>query len=370
VRDLPEENDLRLPYLPLTAVLAALALLVACTGAPAGPPPTDGQPSPDSAQPSPTVADSRSPTPAPATPEPATAEPATAEPATPEPSGPLNVVTSTTVLADLVRQVGGERATVSSIIPAGRDPHTFEPAPSDAIALAGADLLVINGLGLDDWLEDLAFETAPDVPLVVVAEDLEGVEYLEAADDDQDHEDDDQDDDHAHAVNPHLWLDVANARRYIERLTVTLVANDEAGRQAYESNAATYDATLADLDDWIRQQVGGLPEENRRVVSFHDAFPYFAHAYGIEIVGVVVESPGQEPSAAEIAQLITAIRGTGVRAILTEVQFSDRLAQLIAEETGVAVIHELYTDSLGDSPLDTYEGTMRWNVERIVDALR
>jgi manganese/iron transport system substrate-binding protein len=345
-------------------VLAALALLVACTGAPTSPPPTDGQPSPNAAQPSPTVAATRSPAPAPATPEPATPEPATAEPATAEPAEPLSVVTSTTVLADLVRQVGGERVSVSSIIPAGRDPHTFEPAPSDAIALAGADLLVINGLGLDDWLEDLAFQTAPEVPLVVLAEDLEGVDYLEGDDDD------DRDDDHGHAINPHLWLDVANTRLYVQRLTATLSANDEPGSQTYEANGAAYDSNLAELDEWIGQEIGALPAENRRVISFHDAFPYFARAYGIEIVGVVVESPGQEPSAAEIAQLITAIREANARAVLSEVQFGDRLAQVIADETDITVIHELYTDSLGDPPLDTYEAAMRWNVERILEGLR
>jgi manganese/iron transport system substrate-binding protein len=237
--------------------------------------------------------------------------------------------------------------------------------------LAGADLLVINGLGLDDRLEDLAFETAPGVPLVVLGEELEGVEYLEGHghdDDDDDHGDDDDGDDDG--VNPHLWLDVSVARRYVERLAEGMSTNDEAHRAVYEANAAAYDATLAELDGWIRERIGSLPEEHRRVISFHDAFPYFARAYDIEIVGVVVESAGQEPSAGELAQLITAVRESGVRAILTEVQFSDRLARVISDETGVTVIQELYTDSLGDAPLDTYEAAMRWNTDQIVDGLR
>jgi manganese/iron transport system substrate-binding protein len=326
------------------AGLAGLVLVAACAGAPAGQPPT------------------MLPSPA----EPVTTPPQQQTPAS-EPMDRLSVVTSTTVLADLVRQVGGDRVSVHSVIPMGRDPHTFDPAPSDAARLAGADLLVINGLGLDDRLEDLAFETAPGVPLVAVAEELEDVDYLEGGhDDDEDEENGDDD----HAVNPHLWLDVSIARRYVDRIAATLTANDPAHRAAYQANAADYDETLADLDDWIRLQVEAIPEENRRVVSFHDAFPYFARAYDIEIVGVVVESPGQEPSAGELAQLITAVRETGVRAILTEVQFSDRLAQVIADEADVAVIDELYTDSLGDPPLDTYEAAMRWNAERIVEGLR
>lgn len=326
----------------LIACLAGLTLVGACAGVPATPPPTVPA-SPTETAPSPTQQ---------ATPAPVPAE-------------RLSVVTSTTVLADLVRRVGGDRVSVHSVIPMGRDPHTFDPAPSDATRLAGADLLVINGLGLDDRLEDLAFETAPDVPLVVVGDELEGVEYLEGHGDEGDEGDDDD-----HGVNPHLWLDVSITRRYVERLAATLTTNDPAHRAAYEANAAAYDTTLVELDGWIRERIGALPEEHRRVISFHDAFPYFARAYGIEIVGVVVESPGQEPSAGELAQLITAVRETGVRAILTEVQFSDRLAQVIADETGVTVIQELYTDSLGDPPLDTYEAAMRWNTERIAEGLR
>jgi manganese/iron transport system substrate-binding protein len=298
----------------------------------------------------------------PTTPAPPTGTSPVTSPAPTTAVDPLNVVASTTVLADLVRQVGGERVNVHALIPAGRDVHTFDPAPSDALTLAGADLLVMNGVGLDEWFEDLANDVAPEVALVEVGEDLDGVEYLEG--------DADDDDGHGHAFNPHLWLDVSNARRYAERITATLVDIDPDHRDAYESNAAAFDARLAELDGWIRDELADLPADNRRVVSFHDAFPYFAHAYDIEIVGVVVESPGQEPSAGELASLISAIREASVRAILTEIQFSDRLAQVIADETGVSVIDDLYTDSLGDAPLDTYEAVMRWNVERILEGLR
>lgn len=307
------------------------------------------------------------------------APPATA-PGTASPTGPgaaLRVVTSTTILADFVRQVGGDLVEVHAVIPAGRDVHTFEPAPSDAVRLAGADLLVMNGVGLDEWFESLAEEAARGVPLLVVGEDLDGAEYFEddEGEHEEDHEEDheegtDENDDHDHAVNPHLWLDVGNARLYAARLASELAAIDPERESAYSARADDFDARLAELDAWIGAQVGGLPEEKRRVVSFHDAFPYFAHAYGIEIVGVVVDSPGQEPSAGEVARLIGAIREAGVRAILTEVQFDDRLAQTIAGEAGVSVIDDLYTDSLGDPPLDTYEAVMRWNTERIVDGLR
>ena len=340
------------PHLRIGALLAAFVLLlVACAGGPLGSPGTDETPATTDRRPSPS--------------------PARTSPASPGPREPLSVVTSTTVLADLVRQVGRERVDVSSLMPAGRDPHTFEPAPGDAAVLAGADLIVINGLGLDDWLEDLAVETAPAVPLVVLGEGLDGVEYLEGSDDEHaDDHDEEEGDDNGHAYNPHLWLDVANARLYVERLAGVLAANGEDGREAYEANAADYDAALAALDDFIRQQLEGLPAENRRVVSFHDAFPYFERAYGLEIIGVVIDSPGQEPSAAELARLVDEVRDANVRAVLSEIQFSDRLARVLAEETGIAVVDELYTDSLGDPPLDGYDAVMRWNAERIVEGLR
>lgn len=341
-----------LPRLRLAGLLTVVVLLLAgCAGdllgspATGEPPATDNPPAPSGTPPAPS--------------------PAHTSPASAGPRQPLSVVTSTTVLADLVRQVGGERVDVSSLMPAGRDPHTFEPAPGDAALLAAADLVVINGLGLDDWLEELAVETAPAVPLVVLGEDLDGVEYLEGSE--HEHADEDE---HEHAYNPHLWLDVANTRLYVERLAGVLAANDEAGGDAYRVNAGAYDATLASLDDWIQGQLAGLPEQNRRVVSFHDAFPYFGRAYGLEIIGVVVESPGQEPSAAELARLVGEVRAAGVRAVLSEVQFSDQLARVLAEETGIAVVDDLYTDSLGDPPLDGYEAVMRWNTERIVEGLR
>jgi ABC-type Zn uptake system ZnuABC Zn-binding protein ZnuA len=344
---------IRLPLTGGLTALAVLGLLAACTAAPATPAPTAPEPLPTPA--GPTTAPShtdQAPTPA---------------------VEPVAVVTSMTVLADLVRQVGGERVSVHSIIPAGRDVHSFDPSPSDAVLLAAADLLVMNGVGLDEWLEDLAADAAPGVAQVMLGENLEGVEYLEGHDHDNGHghdEDDEHHDEDEHALNPHLWLDVSNTRRYLERLTTTLVNLDPDHSAVYEANAAAYDARLAELDEWIRSEVAALPADNRRVVSFHDAFPYFAHAYDIEIGGVIIESPGQEPSAGELARLITEIRAANVRAILTEIQFSDRLAQAVSDETGVSVIDDLYTDSLGDPPLDTYEAAMRWNVERIVEGLR
>lgn len=263
----------------------------------------------------------------------------------------LTVVTTTTVFADLVRQVGGDRVAVHSLVPKGGEVHTFDPAPSDAAALAGARLLVMNGLGLDDWLLPFAQQGgAGNVPVLELAANLDEVEYLDD--------------------NPHLWMNPAYAQIFVDRIRLKLIELDAQGQQTYDSNAGAYADTLDELDTWTRQQMDAIPADLRRVVSFHDAFPYFAAAYDLEIVGVVVQAPGQDPSAAEVAELINAIRQAGVRVILSESQFSDELSQTIAAETGATVVSDLYTDTLGDPPLDTYEAVIRHDVEQIAAALR
>ena len=266
-------------------------------------------------------------------------------------NGRLTVVATTTILADLVKQVGGDRINVHSLVPKGGEVHTFDPAPSDAVVLNGARLLVLNGLGLDDWLLSFAQQAgAGDRPVLALGENLDGVEYI--------------------GDNPHLWLNPDYARQYVDRIRLKLTELDPAGQATYDANADAHDARLVELDDWARQQMLAIPDSERRVVSFHDAFPYFAAAYDLEIVGVLVESPGQDPSAAEVARLVDAIRQAGVGAILTESQFNPDLAETIASETDAQVVDDLYTDTLGDPPVDSYIGAMRWNVEQIVAALQ
>jgi ABC-type Zn uptake system ZnuABC Zn-binding protein ZnuA len=270
-----------------------------------------------------------------------------------EPS--LKVVATTTVFADLVAQVGGERVSVHSLVPKGGEVHTFDPAPSDAAALSDAELLVMNGLGLDDWLEGFAREAGGgDIPVLVLGEDLDGVEYLEAGEG---------------SVNPHVWMNPAYAALYVDRIESQLAQIDPEGAETYAANASAYRERLATLHKENCAQFEQVPAESRRVVSFHDAFPYFAAAYDIEIVGVVVDAPGQDPSAGQIAALIGEIRDAGVQVILSESQFSEDLLNTLAAETGAQVISDLYTDTLGDPPVDTYEGAIRHDVEQIIAAM-
>ncbi len=283
----------------------------------------------------------------------------------------LQVVATTTVLADMVEQVGGDHVDVRSLVPRGGEVHTFDPSPRDVAAVADADLVVLNGLGLDAWAADLVAGAGATAPVIELGEDLDGVEYIAAREHGDADQGDETTDEHGdEAVNPHLWLNVAYAARYVERISDALADVDPGRAETIRAAAAAYREQLAQLDTRIREQIAGIPEDRRRIVSFHEAFPYFAAAYDLEVVGVVVEAPGQDPSAGEITELVAAIRESGARAVFTEAQFDDRLARTVAEEADVTVEPGLYNDSLGDPPADTYVGMMELNAEQIVAALR
>lgn len=276
---------------------------------------------------------------------------------TPDPDA-LRVVTTTTVFADMVAQIGGSRVSVKSIVPKGAVVETFDPSPGDVAAVSDAQLVVMNGLGLDDWLAPMMSSAAVGVPTVRLAPDLPGVTYVKG------------EEEGAEAVNPHLWLNVAYAALYAQRITEGLREVAPADAATFEAGGQAYVARLTALDESVKQQIATVPPENRKLVSFHEAFPYFAAAYGLEIVGSVVEVPGQDPSAGQVAALVDAIKKSGAKAVFTEAQFSPDLSRAIADEAGVKVESNLYNDSLGDPPVDTYEGLIRWDAERIVLALK
>jgi ABC-type Zn uptake system ZnuABC Zn-binding protein ZnuA len=263
-------------------------------------------------------------------------------------AGP-RVVASTTVFVDLVRQVGGDRlASVDSIVPAGTEVEDYDPTPENLRTLSRANLLVMNGLALDSWIPELVGAARPGISTLVLSDGLPAL---------------DED-------NPHLWLDVQYTRVYVERIRDALRSADPDGGEQYAANAAAYLSQLDALDAWIVEQVTQLPPERRKLVTFHDAFPYFAARYGFAVIGVITPSPGHEPSAGELATLVREVRAAQVPAVFGEAASSPRLIETLAAEAGVAdVVSDLYTDSLGEAPVDSYVGMMRFNVERIVQAL-
>jgi ABC-type Zn uptake system ZnuABC Zn-binding protein ZnuA len=330
----------------------------------------------------------------------------------PRAEGPLLVVTTTGILADLARQVGGQRLEVRSVLPANADPHDFEPTPQDVAAIGDADLLIEHGAGLDGWAASL-IEAAPDVPLVTASTGIElrdgdgehheegehaageaheeeahaeakatpsGAEH--AAEDGhavgEEHaegEDHAEEDGHGHGEqDPHWWFDPTRTATAAATIADGLAATDPAGEATYRARAEAYVAFLDELDAGIAAAIETIPAERRRIVTNHDALGYYADRYGLEVVGTVI--PGlattAEPSAAELAALVDVIAETGAPAIFAENTTSPALAESLAAEAGIAVVDDLYTDSLGDpgSGADTYAGLMRTDTVIIVEALR
>jgi manganese/iron transport system substrate-binding protein len=284
---------------------------------------------------------------------------------------PLRVITGLAITQDLVKRVGGDRVEAFSIVPPGADPHTYQPTPRDIQSLQGARLAVWNGLGLDETAADLVAEQGlPDLTVVVLSE---GITPLVG--DDHDHaaeaHEDEAADEHGHgnaAGNPHLWLDPAYAVRYVERIRDALVEVDPANAETYRANAATYVGEINALDAWAKGEIATIPAERRKLVTFHDAFPYFASHYGLELVGVVLKSPGREPSAQEVAMLVTEMRQHQIPAVYAEPQFNARILELAAKDAGVQV-KRLYSDAFDDQ-VKTYLDLMRFNVNSLVEGLR
>jgi ABC-type Zn uptake system ZnuABC Zn-binding protein ZnuA len=269
-------------------------------------------------------------------------------------SGGLKVVTTTTVFADIVRNVGGDRVAVSSIIPAGVGPEDYEPKPDDAKLLSDAQLIISNGVGLDDFLDDLlASGSGGSTPRLVVGDGIPTV--TENGEE-----------------NPHFWLDPSLVKEhYLPKIAARLAEIDPAGKASFDANRATYSAALDTLDAELKAKVEQVPVANRKLVTFHDAFPYFARHFGFELVGVILQNPGQEPTAAELAALVDQVKAAGVKAVFSEAQFSPKLAETLAREAGITnVVTTLYNDSLGPPPADTYVGLMHWDVDQIVAALK
>jgi ABC-type Zn uptake system ZnuABC Zn-binding protein ZnuA len=272
---------------------------------------------------------------------------------TPGPNA-LKVVTTTTVFSDFEQNLGGSRGSATSIIQTVVAPEDYEPKPDDAKKLADAKLIVSNGVGLDDFLNDLlASGTGGETPHLVLGD---GIPVMTVDGEE----------------NPHFWLDPTLVKQYyLPAIATKLTELDPEGKATFDANVASYAAQLDALDTELKAKVDTIPAANRKLVTFHDAFPYFAKHYGFELVGVILENVGQEPSAADLAALVEKVKAAGVKAVFSEAQFSPKLSETLAQEAGITtVVTTLYNDALGPAPADTYIGMMGWNVDQIVPALK
>lgn len=264
-------------------------------------------------------------------------------------TGAIQVVTTFSTLNSFVEGVGGDRVHVQNLVPVGASPENYQPSPQDIAALSRAQLVVQNGAGIEAWLQHtIQSASNSNMKLVVLSDGLPKIDH-----------------------NPHLWMDPVYARAYVLKIRDALVQLDPAHKSEYERNASAYDAKIAALQKWIAAQIATIPPRHRAMIIFHNAFDYYDRRFGLQTIGVIELSPGQDPNPAYIGNLVDLARAHQVRAVFSEPEYSPKLAQTLAKSAGVRVVTNLYDDSIGTDPrVNNYISMLRYDTGVIVQALK
>ena len=272
-------------------------------------------------------------------------------------AAPLRVVASFTVLADMARQIGGNHVQVRSLVGPNGDPHVYEPTPQDGEALARADVIVVNGLALEGWMDRLIRASAPHGAIVVASNGVHTLKLDEGG---------------TRIPDPHAWNSAANGVVYAGNIARALIKADPAHAADYRARASAYETRLRALDRWARREIGTVPANQRRVITSHDAFGYMGAAYGIRFLAPVGFSTEAEASATSVARLVDQIRQTRIHAVFLENSNDPRLIEQIAAETGVKPGGTLYPEALSaaDGPAPTYEAMFRYNIETLLRGMQ
>lgn len=275
---------------------------------------------------------------------------------TPALADPLPVVASFSVLGDLVRQVGGDDVAVTTLVGPGGDAHVYQPVPSDAQSMLKARLVFVNGLGMEGWMDRLIQASGTKAQVVTVAAAVKAARMEE---------------DGKTVTDPHAWQDLSNGRLYVKAIAAALVQADPAHADGYNGRAAALDKEFADLDVWVKGEIGKVPQAKRRVITTHDAFGYFGRAYGVKFLAPIGISTEAEPTAAGIAKLSRQAKAEHIKALFIENLSDPRLIQTLAHDIGADVGGELFSDSLSpaDGPAATYQDMFRHNVPAMVEAM-
>ena len=271
-------------------------------------------------------------------------------------AAPLKAVASITIIADMVHEVGGDLVEVQSIVGPNGDAHSYEAKPQDSKTLNEAQIVFINGLGLDPWIEKLTTSSGFKGPLVVVTNGIRTHQF---------------DEDGKQVVDPHAWQDLSNGQIYVANIANALCKVDAGNCKSFQANATAYSAKLAELDADIKSRFAALPAANRQVITTHDAFGYFAKAYGLRFLAPEGFATEAEPSAAAIAKLVGQIKHDNIKALFFENMSDNRVIEAIAAETGVRAGPPLYADALSnpDEPGATYLAMFKYNTDTLLKAL-
>src|SRR5262245_35006391 len=272
----------------------------------------------------------------------------------------LKVLATFSILGDLVRNVGGDRVEVATLVGPNSDAHVYAPAPADAKKVADAKVVFTNGLGYEGWMSRLVKASGSKAPLVVASK---GVKERKAKSG--------HGHDHGGGADPHAWQSVANVKVYVANIRDALITADPAGKAAYEANAAAYLGKLDALDREVKAAVAAIPADRRKIISTHDAFGYFQQAYGVEFIAPQGVSTEAEPSARDVARIITQVKKQKIPAVFLENITDARMMERIAQESGARIGGRLYSDALTDAKGDapTYLDMMRHNIKQISTAL-
>jgi zinc/manganese transport system substrate-binding protein len=268
----------------------------------------------------------------------------------------VNVVATFSVLGDIVKEVGGDRISLTVLVGPDGDAHTFEPSPADAKKLANADLLVVNGLGLESWLPKLAAASGTNARFATASFGVLPRNMNE---------------DGKEITDPHAWQSLSNGAIYVRNVEEALNKVDPDDAPVFKANADKLLAELGELDQWTRRQLSTVPAAKRKVITTHDAFGYFGAAYGVTFLAPEGISTDAEPSAAGLAKLTDQIKREHIKALFIENMTDPRLMQTISKETGAEMGGELYSDALSkpDGPAPTYPDMFRNNVPKLVAAM-
>lgn len=271
----------------------------------------------------------------------------------------VKVLATFSILADLARNVGGDRVEVTALVGPNSDAHVYAPAPADAKKVADARIVVTNGLGFEGWMSRLVKASGTRAVPVVATKGIQPRKQAGG---------------HGHShdtADPHAWQSVANAKIYVGNIRDALIAADPAGTSAYEANATAYLAQLDALDREVKAAVAAIPADRRKIITSHDAFGYFKQAYGVDFIAPQGVSTESEASARDVARIITQIKRQKIPAVFLENISDPRLIKQIGDETGARIGGTLYSDALTDEkgPAPTYIDMMRHNIRTLSAAL-
>jgi zinc/manganese transport system substrate-binding protein len=280
----------------------------------------------------------------------------------------LQVVASFSIIGDFARQVGGDHIALTTLVGPDGDAHVYEPKPTDAMALARADVVLINGMLFEGFLDRLIEASGTEAPVVALTD---GIDVLQDADGGHHHYVDGEPVFHAQPNNPHAWQSIAAAKVYVANVATAFCSVDAPNCEDYEANAAAYQDQLSKLDTEVRAAIAAIPEDQRVVVVAHNAYQYFARDYGLSFFSPVGISTDSEASAADVAGLIREIRARNASAVFAENIADSRLVEQIASEAGLTLGGTLYSDSLSEpgGPAPTYVEMTRANVATITQAI-